>query len=159
MLGWIDRAPRRVIAIGFSGALALALGIDVGAAATGGSADLQLAQAASPPSSPPLSGAPDQQFVQFKARLGIIPAQQPQFDAFAQVMRQNAAARDAFVRRNPPGRRRDALDPLRVQAEAAEIDARGLQRLLSAFQSLYAALSPQQKQAADQLFAPPPAAR
>jgi periplasmic protein CpxP/Spy len=115
---------------------------------------LAFAQAAGPPSGAPPS--PEEQFAQLKQRLAITPAQETRFDALVQVMRQNTATRDAFVARNPPSQRRNALGELRVQAEAASLDARGLQHLLPAFQALYTSLSPEQKAAADQAFAPPP---
>jgi periplasmic protein CpxP/Spy len=111
--------------------------------------------AAVPAQAPP-PASPDEQFTQLKQRLAITPPQEAKFAALVAAMQQNTATRDAFVARNPPSVQRDALQELRVQAEAASLDARGLQRLLPAFQALYLSLSPQQKAAADQAFAPPP---
>lgn len=157
MMGWFDRAgvpapegdlPARSGIWGpctgwWSGFLALLL---LGLLC--GSPGIALAQAAPP--------SPEEQFAQLKQRLQIIPAQEAKFAALVQVMRQNQATRDAFVARNPPTEQRDALQELRVQAEAASLDARGLQHLLPVFQALYVSLSPQQKAVADQAFAPPP---
>jgi LTXXQ motif family protein len=94
-------------------------------------------------------------FAQLRQRLAITPAQEAKFAAFVAVMQQNTAARSAFLRQNPPDRHRNALEELRVQAAAADLDARGLHRLMSAFQALYLTLSPSQKRIADQAFAAP----
>ncbi|HTV87958.1 MAG TPA: Spy/CpxP family protein refolding chaperone [Stellaceae bacterium] len=155
MLRRIEPATRVAAVLGVAVVLAVAsTAATPAASAAGGTPALRLAQATTAP--PP--AAPEQQFAQLKARLAITPAQETTFNAFAAVMRQNISARSAFLRRNPPGRRRSAIEELRVQSEAAELDARGLQRLLPVFQALYASLSEPQKRIADQVFVAPPAA-
>ncbi len=151
MAGRIDRATRAIAALAVAAGLTTAFGLASDAMAGSRAPPVQLAQAAT---NPP-AAAPAQQFAQLRQRLGITPAQDGTFQRFVAVLGDNDAARAAFVRRNPPDRRRDALEELRVQSEAADLDARGLRRLLTAFQALYASLSPQQKQAADQVFAAP----
>jgi periplasmic protein CpxP/Spy len=149
----IDPATRPA-ALGVAAMLALAtLGCASAASAADRSPHLQAAQAAT--AAPPPGGAPDQPLARLKAQLGITPAQEPKFDAFVAVLRQNEAARDAFLRRNPPTRPRNALDQLRVETQAAEVGARGLQRLLPLFQAFYASLSEPQKRTADRAFSTP----
>ncbi|HTT80325.1 MAG TPA: Spy/CpxP family protein refolding chaperone [Stellaceae bacterium] len=140
----IDRATR--VALALATGLAAASAAVPASAAGGASPRVQLVQAAPP--------AGDQ-FAALRQQLAITPAQEPKFDAFVQVMRDNDAARAAFLRGNPPDRRRNALAELRVQSEAADLDARGLRRLVPAFEALYASLSSQQKQTADRVFAAP----
>jgi periplasmic protein CpxP/Spy len=139
----IDRMPRFFIACAFAAALmALPLAF--------------MANAAAQTATAPPAGNPAQQMAALRSRLGITPAQQPQFNAFAQAMQQNEAAMAVFTQRNPPNQPRNALDQLRAQAQAAQLDAQGLRRLVPVFQALYASLSDQQKRVADQLFAGSP---
>jgi periplasmic protein CpxP/Spy len=151
MAGRIDRAARAIVALAVAAGLTTAFGLASGSAAAGRAAPVQLAQATT---NPP-AAAPAQQFAQLRQRLGIKPAQEGRFERFVTVLRENDAARAAFLQRNPPGRRRNALEELRVQSQAADLDARGLRQLLPAFEALYASLSAQQKQAADRVFAAP----
>jgi hypothetical protein len=140
MSRWGDRAKL--------GAVAVVVMLAVGSA----SPDLALAQAPTP-GAPPIN--PEAEYDQLRERLAITPAQEAKFAALVQVMRQNDATRDAFVQRNPPAEQRNAPSAIRLQAEAAGMFARSLQRLLPPFQALYASLSPEQRQAADELFARP----
>lgn len=150
----IDRAGRSAIALGFAAVLVVLPYASVASAAAADlPTEMRLAQAAPPP---PEAFSADQQIADLQRRLQITAAQQPQFDAFAQVMRQNEAAMDAFLQQNPPNQPRNALDEMRAQTRAAELEAQGLERLLPVFQTLYASLSYQQQRMADQLFAPPP---
>jgi periplasmic protein CpxP/Spy len=146
-----DRAPRAVIALGLAAGLTTAFGLAPDAGAAGRASLVQLAQATMPP-----AAMPAQQFAQLRQQLGITPAQEGVFERFVTVLRDNEATRAAFMGRNPPGQQRDALDELRVQSEAADLDARGLRRLLPAFEALYASLSAEQRRAADGVFAAPP---
>jgi hypothetical protein len=117
--------------------------------------EMRLAQAASPSAAPAGQGI-DQQINDLRTRLQITPAQQGAFDAFAQVMRQNAQEMDALIQRQSANRAPNAVEELRASAAAAAAEASGLQRLVPAFQTLYNGLSEQQKRTADQLFAGPP---
>ena len=125
------------------------------------------AQAPSPaqPASPP---APGQQppgehashiegrIAFFKTELKITPAQETQWEAVAQAMRQNDTERhQAFERLRgertaPP----NALQRLEGQARFAALRAQGADRLLAAFRPLYASMSDTQKKAADELLVP-----
>jgi hypothetical protein len=83
-------------------------------------------------------------------RLGITPAQQPQWDALVATMRENAQS----MRANPAVQALrsgniDGVQQVRAAAEVARQRADGLQRLASATEALYAVLSPEQRQIAD----------
>jgi periplasmic protein CpxP/Spy len=84
---------------------------------------------------------------QLHQRLQITPAQEPRFNAFANVMRANARMTPSAPPANP-----SAVDDLRVaiQVSAQELDA--LKRLLPPLEALYASLSPAQQRTADQVF-------
>ena len=156
MLYAIEWTARTVSTLVFAVAvLALPLASAVNAAAATG--DIQLAQAATSPKDAPAASEAqtERQTADLHKRLQITPAQQPQFDAVVKAMQQNAQEMDALMQQNPPDRRRNALDELRTQAQAAQTEAAGLQRLLPVFQALYEGLSEAQKRAADQVFAAP----
>lgn len=108
----------------------------------------------------PAPGASDQegegQIAELRSRLKITPAQQPQFDAFAQVMRQNAQEMEKLAAQQPRGKP-NAVEAVRAAQKVAQEDAEGLGRLLPKLEALYGTLSEQQKRAADQLFASGPA--
>ena len=88
-----------------------------------------------------------------RRRLEITAAQQPQWDAFAAAMRQNAAHMEA-LQRDRAGRVASMTAPedMRSYADVARAHADDLQRLLPAFDALYAAMTPEQKAAADRTF-------
>ena len=73
--------------------------------------------------------------------------------AFAQAMRDNAAATDAlFTQRAAGVGTMSAPDNMRSYAQIARAYADNTERLAAAFDSLYASLSDIQKQATDKLF-------
>jgi protein CpxP len=88
-------------------------------------------------------------------KLHITAAQQPQFDAFAQVMRQNAQAMDAAMPKQEQNRSTNAVEALRTSAQLAEAEAEGLKRLLPALQTLYDSLPDPQKRLADSVMGQP----
>ena len=86
-------------------------------------------------------------------QLQITPAQQPQWEQFAQVMRDNAAKMNRIVsRRGARANGMNAQESMQSYAELTQVHATNMQKLASAFQSLYAAFPEQQKQVADTLF-------
>jgi hypothetical protein len=97
----------------------------------------------------PPGGGPDQLIGQLRAAIRPGPQQQAQFEAVAQVMRQNAAAEQRIA---PPPQQGTAVDMLRAQLQIGDIELGGLRRLLPALEGLYAVLSPQQQRAADSVF-------
>lgn len=83
-------------------------------------------------------------------RLGITPAQQPQWDALVGTLRDNAAA----MRADPAVQQLrddhlDGLQKLRAAAEIASQRADAMQRTVPVVEALYAVLSPEQRQLAD----------
>lgn len=95
----------------------------------------------------------ERQIASLQRRLRITPAQQPQWDAFTGVMRDNARRQEAAAAaRAARPLTLTAPDDLRAHAAAAQAQADGMARLVPAFDALYAALSPDQRAAADQVF-------
>ncbi len=86
-------------------------------------------------------------------RLKITPEQQPQWDAFTAVMRQNAGHMETLQRdRADKVTTMTASEDMRSYAEVARAHADDLQRLVPAFDTLYAAMTPEQKATADRTF-------
>jgi periplasmic protein CpxP/Spy len=81
-------------------------------------------------------------------RLAITPAQEPQFNGLANVMRQNAQMMPAA----PPPTSLSAVEGLRLAIRYGQQEIDGMRRMLPALQALYAVLTPAQRQAADQVF-------
>lgn len=85
-------------------------------------------------------------------RLHITAAQQAQWDTFAAVMRDNAShMNQVFATRGNP-QSMSAVDDLHAYAAMAQAHDQDLQRLVPAFETLYASFSPDQKRAADGAF-------
>ena len=96
-----------------------------------------------------------------KTALKITDAQQPQWDAFANVLRQHASAMDKRIQERR-ARTADQAQPKRVtaidrleltQQRLAGASAR-LNELLAVEKPLYAALTPEQQRVADKVLAP-----
>jgi protein CpxP len=107
----------------------------------------------SPAPSTATQAAVDQRIRTLQSQLGITEAQMPLWTAFAQAMRENAAATDAlFTQRAGAVATMNAPDNMHSYAQIARAYADNTERLATAFDSLYASLSDTQKQAADTLF-------
>ena len=86
-------------------------------------------------------------------QLKITVAEQAQWDQFAQVMRDNAAAmHQALDERGDKVATMDASDNMQSYAQLAQVHATNMQKLASAFQTLYSSLPDSQKQVADTVF-------
>jgi hypothetical protein len=83
-------------------------------------------------------------------RLQITAAQEAQFNAVANVMRDNARAEAGAPQR--PAANATAVDDLRVYIQYSELELAGLKKLLPALDALYSTLSPAQKKTADAIF-------
>ena len=158
MVDAMSRAARKAAAIGIAGALAL-MPLGVGSANAGASdgAMLQLAQAGpgggkGAPAPQGGGGDVDRQIADLKKQLKITPQQEPQFNAFAEVMRNNARDEDAQMRQAGANQRPNAVDALKQAQQMAETQSNGLKRLVPAFQALYESLSDPQKKTADQVL-------
>ena len=87
------------------------------------------------------------------AQLRITPAEEPQWNEFAQVMRENARDMDqAFLQRAQQFPTMDAVQNMQSYEQIAEEHAKRVQKLVPAFQKLYDAMPDQQKRLADQVF-------
>jgi len=82
-------------------------------------------------------------------KLQITPAQEPQFGAVANVMRDNARLEASVPQ---PTASATAVDDLRVYIKYSELELAGLKKMLPPLEALYATLSPAQKKAADAIF-------
>lgn len=114
-----------------------------------------LAQDATPPAARPERGAAqvERRIAGLQRRLKVTAEEQPQWDAFAAVMRQNAAHVEALQHdRAEKVAAMNASQDMRSYAEVARAHADDLQRLAAAFDTLYAAMSPEQKATADRTF-------
>ena len=87
------------------------------------------------------------------SRLHITADQSPQWDKFAEIMRQNATEMDqSNQQRAEKLGSMSAVDNMQSFAQLEQQRANDMQRVVPAFQALYATLSDQQKATADQLF-------
>jgi uncharacterized protein YpuA (DUF1002 family) len=87
------------------------------------------------------------------ARLQITPAEETQWNQFAEVMRQNARDMDqVFRQRAEQFSSMNAVQNMQSYAQLAEDHAQRVQKLVPAFENLYNAMPEQQKQIADQVF-------
>jgi hypothetical protein len=134
----------RFAAVGFLGCATIAASPQL--AAAGVPPEFLLAQA-QPPAQPPNVEA---NIASLHQRLQITPAQEAQFNALANVMRQNARA-EASAPHAPPANT-SAVDSLRAEIQYDEIELAGMKRFLPALEALYATLSPAQKQTANAVF-------
>jgi protein CpxP len=138
---------RLVIAVGLVAVL-----LTTAAAAVNAAPATQLAQA--PPGAPPPQTSPPQNIeaniATLRQRLQITPGQEPQFNAVANIMRENARA-EASVPQQPPSNA-SAVDDLRAFIRYSEVELAGLKKMVPALEALYATLSPAQRQAANAAF-------
>src|SRR6188508_916959 len=116
--------PRRTALILALGAAVTGAPLAVAAAGDlAGSTELRLAQAAQKPPAKAQAQpqAPQEQGVEreiseLKKRLNITPQQQPQFDAFAQAMRQNSQTMEPLMQQQQ-GASRNAVEDLKTAAK------------------------------------------
>ena len=95
----------------------------------------------------------EQRIADLHARLDVTPDQQPQWDAFAAVMRSYAQESDQrFHQRVQTLVAMTALENMQSYAQLATQHAEDMQKLVPVFQALYNAMSAQQKASADQMF-------
>ena len=117
-----------------------------------------LVPAALQPAAPALAqsqvqAATEQRIAGMQSQLAITPAEMPQWNAFAQVMRENAQTTDTLFRQRAAGApTMNASANMMSYAQVSRAYADGTEKLAAAFQAFYGVLSAQQKQAADTLF-------
>lgn len=114
--------------------------------------------AASPLVSHPTTGATAEQRVEqhireLHAQLKITPTEEPQWQQFANVMRDNARGMDQeFGQRMQQFPTMTALQNMESYQRLAELHAQDLQKLVPAFSNLYNAMPEQQKLLTDRMF-------
>jgi periplasmic protein CpxP/Spy len=95
----------------------------------------------------------EQHITQLHKQLEITPEQQAQWDQFAQVMRDNAKSMDQVLQQRAAGfGTMNAADNMQSYAQIAQQHAQDTQKLATAFQTLYGAMSDDQKKNADAVF-------
>src|ERR1700726_5119517 len=127
-------------------------------AAVQGAASPPPAAAASPLAGHPVPGKNAEERVERRIKelhvqLQITPAEEPQWNEFAQVMRENARDMDqAFMQRAQQYPTMNAMQNMQSYQQMAEAHVQHLQKLVPAFDNLYNAMPEQQKKLTDQVF-------
>jgi len=85
-------------------------------------------------------------------RLNITAAQETQWAAVADAMRDNAKTMEAAIQQREAAKSMTAVDDLKAYQAIADAHAQGLQKLIPAFDALYASMSDDQKKNADTVF-------
>jgi protein CpxP len=87
------------------------------------------------------------------SQLQITPAEEPQWNEFASVMRENARGMDqAYMQRAQQFASMNAVQNMQSYEQLAQEHAEHVQKLVPAFEKLYDAMPDQQKRLADQVF-------
>jgi protein CpxP len=95
----------------------------------------------------------EEHITRLHAQLHVTPAQQTQWDQFAQVMRDNAEnMNQAFEQRRASFASMSAADNMQSYAQIAQEHAQDMQKLATSFQTLYGSMSDDQKKNADAVF-------
>ena len=95
----------------------------------------------------------EQRIADMHATLKITKTEEQQWDQFAQVMLDNAQAMDAVVTKDAANTATaTAEQALQSYAELTQQHAQNVQKLSTAFSTLYASLTPDQKKTADEMF-------
>jgi protein CpxP len=88
-----------------------------------------------------------------REKLKITNEQSKQWDAFAQIMRENATRADqAFHDRAQKLSTMNAVEAMKSYADLSQLHAENMQKLSSAMNDLYAVLSVDQKKVADTMY-------
>ena len=134
----------RFAAVGVLGCATIAPGSQIAAAEPLARVLLAQTQPAAPPQNI------EANITTLRQTLQITPAQEAQFNAVANIMRQNARA-ETSAPQSPPANA-GAVDHLRAEIQYDEMELAGMKRFLPALEALYATLSPAQRQTADAIF-------
>ena len=145
-------------------AFAALLSLPAAALAQSAQAPAPAPQRAAPPAAgSPMAGHPvagknaeervENRINELHAQLRITPAEQQQWDQFAQAMRENARDMDqVLMRRSQQFQTMNALQNMQSYEQIAAAHAQHVQKLVPAFENLYNAMPDQQKRLADQVF-------
>ena len=100
-----------------------------------------------------MAGKVEQRITDLHAKLHITPAQQPQWDQFIQVMRDNAKTMETLIKaRSGHMMAMNAVDDFKSYSGIADAHADGLKKFIPVFEPLYVSMSDTQKKNADALF-------
>ena len=100
-----------------------------------------------------MQAAVERRITDLHSKLHITSAQSQQWDQFAQAMRGNAREMDDIYRQRAEKlSTMSAVDNMQSYAQIEQQRAQDMQKLVPAFQTLYASLSDQQKKLADDMF-------
>lgn len=95
----------------------------------------------------------EQRISDMYATLKITKGQEAEWNKFAQVMLDNAQAVDQLASKHEANQETASAEQvLKNYSEFAELHAKNVQRLVPAFDRLYAQLTPDQKKMADEMF-------
>jgi hypothetical protein len=96
----------------------------------------------------------EQRITNLHAALKITPEEEPNWQAVAQTIRDNAAALQKLASEKAGQMRQGvtAVEDLQTYLQFAQAHVDGLKNLITAFQTLYAAMPDQQKKLADEVF-------
>lgn len=86
------------------------------------------------------------------SELKITPAQETEWNAVAEAMRDDAKAMEQAIEQRRQAKSMTAVDDLKSYQAVADAHAQGLQKLVPAFQALYDAMPPDQQKNADAVF-------
>jgi len=149
MFRFTKTATRALTAATVLGAIALAGPAALAADATDAAGPGIVAPAAKPA---PIDHI-NQRIVSLHDKLRITPAQEAQWSATAQAMRDNAKTMDALIKeRSAAGKTMTAVDDLVSYEKLAAAHESGLKAFIPVFQTLYDSLAPDQKKSADEAF-------
>jgi periplasmic protein CpxP/Spy len=164
MLQLTDPVARGIAAVTVLGALVLASPLRAATVDTP-AAPTQLAQDAqqAPPASPPPAATPtkprrsptqrvEQRIKTLHQDLHITADQEKLWEPVAQAMRDQASAVQQAIEQRRQNPATNAVDDLKAYEVIADAHAQSLQKLVPAFETLYASLSDEQKKDADVLF-------
>ena len=111
----------------------------------------EMASTGSPES--PAAGTVETHIRDLHKKLQITDAQKPQWDALAQVMRDNAQKMaDLEKRRAADAKSMTAVDVVKSYSEVIDAHEDGMKKFIPAFEDLYNSMSDSQKKIADSLF-------
>ncbi|TKC90296.1 hypothetical protein FAZ69_09130 [Trinickia terrae] len=118
------------------------------------------AQAASAPAVAPAAASAaaghearvEERIATLHSQLKITPAQETQWQQFADAMRQNGETMGNLYRQRMAGKNLSALDDMKQYTQIAQAHADGMSKLVAAFEPLYNSFSPEQKKLADTTF-------
>jgi hypothetical protein len=101
----------------------------------------------------PTAGTVETHIRELRKKLQITDAQKPQWDALAQVMRDNAQKMaDLEKRRASDAKTMTAVDVVKSYSEVIDAHEDGMKKFIPAFEDLYNSMSDSQKKIADSLF-------